>query len=146
MKTAIVGIGNPTRGDDGLGHAVVEALPALPHTIVKVRGEATEIMDFFSGFERLILVDAMLNTGAGTLRINAIDDGVPRDLSSSSTHAFGLSQAIELGRALGDLPKECWIIAVSGRDFEHGAPLSDYAASNIPDAIKLILSTLNEPS
>jgi len=146
MKTAILGIGNPARGDDGLGHAVIDAMPALPHTLAKVRGEATEIMDYFGGFERLILVDAMVSAGARTLRINAVEDGAPRDLSSSSTHAFGLSQAIELGRALGDLPKECWIIAVAGRDFEHGAPLSDYATSHVPEAIGLILSTLNEPT
>ncbi len=140
MNTVIVGIGNPTRGDDGIGHAVVDALPPLPVRIAKIHGEATEIMDFFNA-QKVILVDAMVG-GDEVVLIDAISTKTPHDLSNASTHAFGLSQAVELARALGDLPGELWIIAVPGLNFEHGDDLSEFAKNKIDSAVKLTLKTL----
>lgn len=67
-KTAVLGFGNPVRSDDGVGCFVIEALkasvPALPGlSLLDMGTSAFEVLFQLSGHERLILVDAVLNTG-----------------------------------------------------------------------------------
>ena len=47
----------------------------------------------------------------------------PRQLRSS-THAFGVADAIELARALGSLPARLRVCAIEGADFSLGVPMT----------------------
>ena len=73
-QTAILGFGNPVRSDDGIGCYVIEQLKARPElpphvSLFDMGTSAFEVLFKLAGHERLIIVDAVVNTGepAGTL-------------------------------------------------------------------------------
>lgn len=74
-KTAILGFGNPVRSDDGVGCLVIDELqkrlgPALPDiSLIDMGTSAFEVLFQLRGHERIIFVDAVMNTGEpdGTL-------------------------------------------------------------------------------
>jgi hydrogenase maturation protease len=128
-RQIVIGIGNPDRGDDGAGRAVVQRLAGvLPPEIelAEETGEATAVMARFEGVDEAFLVDACL-TGApaGTIsRFDVAETPLPEGLSGFSTHGFGLGEAIELARVLQRLPRRCIVYAIEGAGFETGAGLS----------------------
>ncbi|MEO1052616.1 MAG: hydrogenase maturation protease [Bacteroidota bacterium] len=74
MKTAIMGFGNPVRSDDGIGIYVIERLKEITEglddiTLFDMGTSAFEVLFNLKGHERIIIVDAIINTGEspGTL-------------------------------------------------------------------------------
>jgi hydrogenase maturation protease len=136
-RRIVVGVGNPERGDDAAGHAVAQLLcdaPAnVPMNVNEERweiaqhdGEATTLLSLLDGKSEAFLIDAC-RSGApcGTVqRFDVATAPLPLSVSSLSTHGFGLGEAIELGRALGQLPSRCVVYAIEGASFATGAPLS----------------------
>jgi len=125
----VIGVGNTARGDDGVGPAVVERLAAmdLPGVTLLCRdGEGTALMAAWDGAQRVYLVDAMRSgCVAGSVhRLDAARETVPADVFHYSSHAFGLAEAVELARALGELPPTTVIYGVTGADFGAGDRLS----------------------
>jgi hydrogenase maturation protease len=56
----------------------------------------------------------------------------------SSTHAFGVGEAIELARALGTLPGQVLVYGIEGSDFdarEGLSPAVDAAVERLADAV-----------
>jgi hydrogenase maturation protease len=131
--TLVIGVGNPDRGDDGAGLAVARRLRAAAPPGVVVReatGEASELLDAWDGFARVIVVDAARSgSRPGTLmRFDAIAAPLPAGLARESTHGWGVAEAIELARALGRLPPSLVVYAIEGRGFEPGDALSPEVA------------------
>jgi len=94
--------------------------------VAELHGEATAILACLDGAAAAYLVDACA-TGApaGTVRrFDVVARPLPQAAFGLSTHGFGLIEAIELARALGELPPRCIVYAVEGQSFETGAPLS----------------------
>ena len=121
----VVGVGNPDRGDDGIGPWIAHRLAASTHA-TSCRGETTELMDLWSDHDDVVVIDAM-RSGAdpGTLRrFDAHDGPFPTQAFTGSTHNFGLAEAIELSRALGTLPRRLIVYGIEGESFEMGAELS----------------------
>jgi hydrogenase maturation protease len=125
----VIGVGNAWRGDDGAGLAVARRLRELAQSDVEVReveGEATALMDAWSGDDRVVVVDAA-QSGAvpGTVRhFDARTAPLPARFLRSSTHAFGVADAIELARALGRLPAALEVYAIEGAVFAAGDRLT----------------------
>jgi hydrogenase maturation protease len=71
-----------------------------------------------------VIVDAA-RSGAPAGTVHRLDE---QELGSaglrSSTHSFGVAEAVGLGRALGRLPERLDVYAIEGAGFDHGAPLS----------------------
>lgn len=147
---AIFGIGNRYRGDDGVGPAVARAIEAKNDSSLRVRemeGEGTAIMEKWKNEEFAIVVDASssgVNPGA-IRRFDAVDGALPLVFSRSSTHAFGVAEAVELSRALGELPRRLVIFAVEGKSFSAGEGLSSEVAEAIPKVVCLIEEELRKP-
>jgi hydrogenase maturation protease len=134
----VIGVGNPDRGDDLAGRAVARRLSGTVPDGVRVAesdGEATALIERFDGAASAYLVDACLSgASAGTVRRFDVADGpLPQDLFDVSTHGFGLAQAIELARALGQLPPRCIVYAIEGGSFELGAPITPSVAGAVND-------------
>jgi hydrogenase maturation protease len=73
-STAILGFGNPARSDDGVGCYVIEQLkealgPESSVTLLDMGTSAFEVLFQLKGHDRILLVDAVINTGEadGTL-------------------------------------------------------------------------------
>ena len=73
-------------------------------------------------------------TGSMTVpgRIHRFDlarDTLPRELAVTSSHAFGLAEAIELARALQRAPQTIIVYAVEGGCFDGGGALTPEVAT-----------------
>jgi hydrogenase maturation protease len=62
--------------------------------------------------------------------------------SRVSTHAFGVAEAIELARALRQLPPVLVVYGVEGATFETGAGLSTVVAAAVPQAVARVRQEL----
>jgi hydrogenase maturation protease len=129
VRTLVIGIGNPDRGDDGAGIAVLRRLRsrrAAGARLRECRGDVDELVSAWSGASRVILVDAALS-GAhpGTVhRIEAHREPLVEGLRSASSHDWGVAEAVERARTTGRLPKSLVVYAIEGRAFLPGHDLS----------------------
>jgi hydrogenase maturation protease len=125
----VIGVGNAFRTDDGVGLAVARALVGtLPDgvEVLALEGEPTSLIDAWAGAADVWLVDAV-SSGAqpgAVSRIDAATSGVPAAFARSSTHHFGLPEAIELARAVGRLPQRLIVYGIEGAGFGTGQTLS----------------------
>jgi hydrogenase maturation protease len=129
LKRIVIGIGNPDRGDDAAGRAVARRLRGLLPPSVAVRehnGEAAALLAMLDGAAVAVLIDACaLGAPTGTVhRFDAAVAALPRAGFALSSHGIGAAEAIELARALGQLPPHCILYAIEGASFEQGAALS----------------------
>jgi hydrogenase maturation protease len=125
----VIGVGNVYRGDDGAGPAVIALLRAegLPGArLLECDGDCSALLDAWHGAGAVVLIDAV-SSGArpGTIyRFDALARTLPREVSFQSTHAFGVAEALALGRTLGQLPANLIIYAIEGKTFTTGTGLS----------------------
>ena len=147
MRRVVVGVGNAYRSDDGVGLVVAERVRALTPDGVDVtvcEQEASRVMDAFEHAEVAVIVDAVASGGTpGDLhRFDAAAGPVPARAFGSSTHAFGVGEAIELARALGKLPRAVVVIGVEGEEFAAGEKLSASVEAAVPRAAEAVLREL----
>jgi hydrogenase maturation protease len=146
----IIGIGNEFRGDDALGLLAardVEALHVPGVRVVESRGDGARVMRMWKGISTVLLIDAV-HSGSppGTLhRLDASRHPIPAKFLCTSSHQFGVAEAIETSRALGELPST---VVVFGVEVEHcvaGTPPSLYAVVREPllTAIQAELASLD---
>jgi hydrogenase maturation protease len=146
-EVLVVGIGNPDRGDDGLGPAVAERLRGLAPAGVCVAeccGDVLALIDLWSKFDAVIVIDAGAANGSiGRIyRFDAAHQPLPVTMGCRSTHALGLGPAIELARSLRRLPRKFIAYVVEGSCFDMGAALSPAIAASIDSVVDRILGEL----
>lgn len=135
----IIGIGNPDRGDDALGPAVIAALASDPPAAAELAtasGDMLALLEQWQGDDAVFLVDAMAPGQAPgqVVRLDAGREVLGNALANfASSHAFNLAEAIELGRALGRLPAALVIYGAEGVNFEPGAALSPMVAAAVTE-------------
>lgn len=133
-KVLVIGLGNPDRGDDGVGAIVARGLAGRlpPDAVVKVRsGDLLSLIDDWDGFDAVVCIDAAAPAGVHG-RISRLDlnsTELPRNLTLRSSHAWGLAEAIALGRSLQRAPRQIIVYAIEGNSFDGGAALTPAAAA-----------------
>ncbi|HXW57819.1 MAG TPA: hydrogenase maturation protease [Candidatus Cybelea sp.] len=143
----IVGIGNLYRRDDAVGIAIVRRLrPRVPADVrvVEETGEGTRLVEVWRGASSVILIDAV-QSGAppGTIhRLDARTQQIPAEWFRCSSHAFSLAQAIELGRALDQLPQRVVLYGIEGLNFEAGEALSRPVEMAIDAVVSQVLGEI----
>lgn len=143
MTLRVIGCGNSDRGDDAAGLLVARRLGELGLDTVDHTGDGFALLDLWAAFDRVILVDAMVSGAApGTVTVWDARDGSPCLAGyRGSTHDSGPAEAIELGRALGRMPREIQLYGIEGANFEPGAPLSAAVLAGIEQAVAMIWGT-----
>lgn len=153
LKTLVVGIGNPILSDDGVGVHVVNAAQAayakddVDFCEASVGG--LRLLTLLQGYERVILVDAMLTPDG---RPGEIYHTGPNELCASlhadCSHDMSLPAALALGRKLGMvLPEDedFQIVAVEVEDVStFGESCTPAVAAAIPRAVEQVLAFLQE--
>lgn len=135
----VLGVGNEYRGDDGVGRRVARELrERAPRsiTILEATGEGTDLLEFWKGADAVIIIDAVASGAPpGTIhRLDARARPLPAGFLHTSTHAFGVAQAVELARALKQLPRHLVIYGIEGKTFEPDTGLSrevEHAAGEV---------------
>lgn len=148
----VVGVGNRLRGDDGIGLAVAASLDGrVPDgvDVVPCEQEPSRLIEAWRGAETAVVIDAV-RSGAepGTLhRFDASEHAIPgRLFRSSSTHAFGVGEAIELARALGSLPGRIVVHGVEGGEFAAGEGLTAPVEAAVEPAARAVIDELESLS
>ena len=144
----IIGMGNPLRRDDGIGWSVARQLEALvqPGVEVRIHRGGLGLMDTWKGASVVVVIDAVSSGApAGTLsRFDASTRPLPQHLGTTcSTHDFGLNEAVELARAMDQLPSRFIVIGVEGADFTPGSGLSPAVAGAIEKTVEAVLQELS---
>jgi hydrogenase maturation protease len=144
----VIGIGNPYRGDDAVGLVVAQrvrerALSGV--TVLECLGEGTTLMEAWNGADAVIVVDAVkAHTAPGSIyRLDARQKPIPADFFHYSTHAFSVAEAIELARALDQLPRWLVVYGIEGRDFGAGGEMSSEVAGAAQEVAERILKDID---
>lgn len=143
----VLAVGNPYRRDDGAGPAVARRLegrlPAGARLLVR-EGDLAAALEDWADVRLLVAIDAACSGAApGTLHHHDAAAGpLPAAYARGSTHAFGLSEALELARVLGRLPARVRVLGIEGRDFEHGEGLSPEVEAAVGRAADEVLKEL----
>lgn len=142
----VIGMGNPMRRDDGIGHVALERLGRLPELderqveLVALDGEATRLIAAWRGRRRAIVIDAgRAGAAPGTVhRLEAGVDRLPGWTESPSSHTAGLAEAVALGDALGALPDQLIVLGVEAEDLSMGEGLSPAVEAALPALVERI--------
>jgi len=146
LSAAAVCLGSPFRGDDAVGPAVAERLRGAGAAVLDCADEPTRLLGLWDGLDTIVVVDALSSGAApGTLhRIDAEEGPLPRDLRLASTHAMGIADALELGRALGQAPRRVVVLGVEGASFGMGEKMTAAVASALDGLVECVLRELEE--
>jgi hydrogenase maturation protease len=151
-RVLVIGLGNPDRGDDGIGVIVAQRLVGrLPSDVaLAVRnGDMMSLIEDWAGFDALVCVDAAapIGTPGRVHRIDLATSELPRDLSTTSSHGLGIADAIGLARSLHLAPRDIIVYAVEGCCFSADAPMTPEvvaAAGEAADCIAAEVSRLRQ--
>jgi hydrogenase maturation protease len=150
-RAVVIGVGNPSRRDDGAGWVVATAVGRRLGEAVDVDwsdGEPSRLLDAWADRDLAVVVDAMCSGGEpGAIRLlDEIDiEGLQRQRRSGS-HTLGVGQAAALGRAMGRLPRRLVIVGIEGDDHRLGDGLSAVVAASVDRAVDLIARLVTEPA
>lgn len=135
----VLGIGNPSRGDDALGPEFIERLAQALSDEVE-QGEVELLTDFqlqiehaldLEGRQWVVFVDASVEAPAPFACAPLTARGAPLH----TTHAMSPEQVLEVYRGIGGPPPPAWALAIRGERFELGEPLSEAASRHLKAAL-----------
>jgi len=143
-RMLILGVGNDYRGDDAVGLIVARRLrEQLPDDIqiIEQSGEGATLIESWKNATQAILIDAVQSGAtAGTVfRFAAHQQSIPTKFFRYSTHAFSVAEAIELARALNQLPTMLIVYGIEGKNFAAGVGLSPEVDKVIPEVVDRIV-------
>ena len=146
-RVVVIGLGNLYRRDDAAGLVVAQRLrPKAPGhvTVVEHEGEPTALLEAWRDAHAVVLIDAVFSGAeAGTIhRLDAQAARIPQELFRYSTHAVSVAEAIELARALGQLPSKLVVYGIEGRDFGAGLGLSPEVEGRVDELVERVLQEL----
>ena len=140
----IVGIGNDYRSDDAAGLRVVRAIRSIgePGTrVAEASGEGAALLDLLTNTRNVIVVDAVCSgTTPGTvMRYDLRTETLPAVFFRTSTHAFGIIEAVGLARTFNSTPDHLILFGIEGKNFDAGTELSAEVGGVIPSVVEAVL-------
>ncbi len=133
----LLGLGNPWRGDDGLGvHAVQCFRQAyrVPANLRVLAGgvQGLALLPALEGITHLMVVDAVRADAApGTLIRAQVEHLAPLS-RSLSVHQLGGEDLLRLAQVLGRLPRQHQLLGLVPATFDLGAGLSPELQRGLP--------------
>lgn len=140
----IIGLGNELRGDDAIGLLVARRLHQTIRTcaeVIEAEMVGVDLIDLMEGARVAILIDAARSgQGPGTIhRLDASAGPIARQIFPHSSHAFGISEALELARVLGVLPPRVVVYGIEAGNTEAGQALSSPVAKALDEVVERIV-------
>ena len=139
----VLGVGNPSRGDDALGSLFIDRVAEALQS--EVRAGRVELLTDYQlqiehaldlvGRQRVVFVDASVRAEAPYHYARVLPD---RD-ESFSTHAMSPAAVLDTHRTVVGEPPSAWLLAIRGESFELGDGLSPAAAVNLEAALRFFV-------
>jgi len=140
-STLVVGIGNPLRGDDGVGPSIANRIAALRLPGVEaitVHQLLPELAARLPQYSTVIFIDAIPcanpKTGAALRRISG--EGGPKRFS----HQLAPTQLLEMAKTISVRVPDAWLLTISVSSFDICDNLSSVAIANSQLGINKVLS------
>ena len=152
MKTLVLALGNPLRGDDGAGRAILERLRgtavSTPYiTFLDGGTPGLEMALTLQGYDKVIVIDAA-NLGAepGTWRRFCLSDVslIQKANMNGTLHDAGLAEALALAEALDILPPEIILYGIQPESVEWEIGLSEAVQEAFPAICEQIQAELTQ--
>jgi hydrogenase maturation protease len=146
-RNVVIGLGHHYRSDDDAGLEAarrVRARGLRKTTVIEHEGDAVDLVQLWAGAQLAVVIDAVRSGKApGTIhRIDATEERIPDHPRRDSSHAVGLGDAVELGRALGLLPDRLVVVGIEGADFTPGVGLSPEVAAAVDEVVELVVAEM----
>jgi hydrogenase maturation protease len=148
-RTLVLGLGNDILTDDAVGLLAVRELQAQlagqPDLDLQ---ETTEmglaLLDFFTGYSRVILVDSIQTGQAAPGFIHELDAASLKQLTGRTPHFLGVGETLALGRELGlPMPARVTIFAIEVEDpFTLSTQMTPSIQAALPRIIERIKAVL----
>ena len=138
MKTLIIGYGNQSRRDDGVGWFVVEQLAALKLPGVELEtGQQLEIesAETISGYDTVIFVDAAIPEAPEPIQRTVV---TPRFQSHAVAHYLTPADVLSLCKTLNRCEPRAVLFSIRGRDFDFGTTLTSEVEQAAHEVVKQI--------
>lgn len=142
----LIGIGNPSRGDDAIGPLAIERLEALglsdTELLTDFQLQVDHALDLV-GRREVVFIDA----AASGPEPFSFEPVIPAADASAITHALSPAAVLEAFQRVTEasLPA-AFVLAVRGYSFELGAAPSVAAAANLDAALQMLISRLTAAS
>ncbi|MEB3333606.1 MAG: hydrogenase maturation protease [Cyanobacteriota bacterium] len=142
----LIGIGNPLRGDDGVGALLVEEVArerggwSLPDLELEVVHQLTpELALAVAGADRVLFVDACIHPASAEPWIASLPPGGGQEQDvSPGSHGLAPITLVALARALYGWCGAAALLRVPARAFPHGSGLSAPLERALPAARELV--------
>lgn len=143
----VIGLGTEERCDDGVGLYAVRALRERlkgSARVVECHGDATELLELWTKERMVVVIDAIRSgrTAGSVLRIDVQADPLPTWPAPTSSHALSLTEAVELGQALGQMPRRLIVYGVEAASFEPGRALTPAVAEGGREVVGRVAAEL----
>ena len=135
----VLGVGNPSRGDDALGSLFVERAAEALGPEVRA-GQVEFLTDYqlqiehaldLEGRRRVVFVDASVHA-APPYQYAPVE---PYRDESFSSHALSPAAVLDTHRSVVGTPPPAWVLGIRGESFELGEGLSPGASANLEAAL-----------
>lgn len=146
--TVIIGLGNPLRGDDGVGVRVAQvlAMKDLPSGVEVVDGgtQGLGIVHLMEGHQRAVLVDAAeIGEAPGQFIRFTLEEAHPTGEDEHlSVHGAGLRDALLLAEALKTLPDKVIIFGVQPANLTWEDSLSSEVEAALPALVEAVMAEI----
>jgi len=146
--TIIFGLGNPNRCDDAVGLMILDALRAMDLPAgVQLRhhlGDGMGLVNALAETHHAIICDAVRGGQPGQLvTLDCSQALLPEQPFMSSSHGFGLAEAVEMARVMNMLPPKCFIVGVYVASLTTGYAVSQPVQDAIPASVQWITRHLD---
>ena len=129
--TVVIGLGNPFRGDEGVGPRLVQQLSQqmCPNDTVRFFDLGTagmRLLDAIAGVRKVVVVDcALMGLPPGTLR-RFVPEQVKslKSLGGFSIHDTDLMQILALSKQLGESPEQVVLFGIQPENLNYTMELS----------------------
>ena len=147
-RTLIIGYGNTTRGDDGIGwiaaERLAEELREPEVRVLMLQQLALELAAEWSEVDRVILIDAARAKPVGRVKVEQI---VPSASAAEPfSHQLAPASLVECTRALYGRFPDAWLVSVAGESFEFGNQLSVPVAAALPEVLTRVHELVGAPA
>jgi hydrogenase maturation protease len=133
----VIGYGNALRRDDGIGPWVARELAALGLPQVRVRSVhqlVPELAAELAEARLAVFIDARVEPGRKPVTLEKL---VPSAAAAVFAHGGDPGAVLSLAAVYGRVPPAV-LVGVAGQDFRLGDGLSDFAAANARQALRLV--------
>ena len=143
-KPLIIGLGNQYRSDDAVGLEVASLLKKNFDEIADVviyQGNPLDLLEIWTGRDCVFIIDAV---SSGEQEVGFVyrflphEEEIPAVFSRASTHLIDVVQVIELGKTLGNCPKQLFVYGIEASQFALEQSISQKLNNKVPDILKTI--------